>query len=290
MERRTLFPGKILPLMLVAPQLALTIVFFLWPALLALKEAVTASDPFGTSTLFVGLANFSALFTDPQYWAAVGRTAFFCAAVTFAAMFLGLLLANFADRNLRGIKWYRTLLIWPYAMAPALSAVVFLFLADPQIGLIGRHLGSRWNYALNGDQAMGLVIAASAWKQVSYNFIFYVAALQGVPKTLVEAAMLDGARGLTKFRTIIWPLLRPTTMFLLVVNLVYAAFDTFGTIFALTGGGPAGATETLVVKVYEDGYIGNDIGGSAAQSVALMILVIALVGLQFRLLGRREPK
>jgi sn-glycerol 3-phosphate transport system permease protein len=287
MDRRTIFPGKLLPILLIAPQLVLTVVFFLLPAFRAVEEAVTATDPFGTSTLFVGIDNFATLFTDPQYWTAVWRTVFFCAAVSAIAMGLGLLFANFADRNLRGAKWYRTLLIWPYAVAPALSAVVFIFLADPQIGLIGRHLGSWWNYGLNGAQAMGLVIAASAWKQVSYNFIFYLAALQGIPRSLVEAATLDGARGWTRFRTIIWPLLRPTTMFLLVVNLVYAAFDTFGTILALTGGGPAGATETLVVKVYEDGYIGNDIGGAAAQSVALMVLVIALVTLQFRALGKR---
>jgi sn-glycerol 3-phosphate transport system permease protein len=287
MDRRTIFPGKLLPILLIAPQLALTIVFFLLPAFRALEESVTATDPFGTSTLFVGVDNFVTLFTDPQYWTAVWRTVFFCAAVSAIAMGLGLLFAYFADRNLRGAKWYRTLLIWPYAVAPALSAVVFIFLADPQIGLIGRHLGAGWNYGLNGNQAMGLVIAASAWKQVSYNFIFYLAALQGIPRSLIEAATLDGARGFTRFRSIIWPLLRPTTMFLLVVNLVYAAFDTFGTILALTGGGPAGATETLVVKVYEDGYIGNDIGGAAAQSVALMVLVIALVTLQFRALGKR---
>jgi sn-glycerol 3-phosphate transport system permease protein len=287
MERRTLFPGRLLPIALMAPQLLLTFIFFLWPAARAIEESVTAANAFGTDTLFVGFDNFAALFTDSQYWSSVGRTLFFCAAVSLVAMTLGLLFANFADRNLRGKNWYRTFFIWPYAVAPALSAVVWVFLADPQIGLIGRYLGPNWNYGLNGNQAMGLVIAASAWKQVSYNFIFYLAALQSIPRSLVEAATLDGARGFTRFRTIIWPLLWPTTMFLLVVNLVYAAFDTFGTIYALTGGGPAGATETLVVKVYEDGYIGNDIGGSAAQSVALMVLVVALVSLQFKFLNRR---
>jgi sn-glycerol 3-phosphate transport system permease protein len=287
MDRRTIFSGWALPLALVAPQLGLTCIFFLWPAARAVQEAVTASDPFGTANIFVGLANFMALFADPEYWAAIGRTVFFCAAVSAIAMALGLLLAVFAERVITGRHWYRTLLIWPYAIAPALTAVLFVFLFDPTIGLIGRHLGAHWNYGLNGHQAMALVIAASAWKQVSYNFIFYVAALQTVPRSLIEAATLDGAGALKRFRSIVWPILFPTTMFLLVVNLVYAAFDTFGLIYALTGGGPAGATETLVVKVYEDGYVGNDIGGSAAQSVVLMVLVMALVALQFRFLGRQ---
>jgi len=287
MDRRTIFPGWLQPIALVAPQLVLTFVFFLWPAARALEEAVTSTDAFGTSVIFVGLGNFRALFADPQYWAAIGITVFFCAAVAVIAMGLGLGLANFAARDIAGRGWYRTLLIWPYAVAPALAAVVWVFLMDPQIGLLGRHMGAGWNYGINGGQALGLVIAASAWKQVSYNFIFYLAAFGGIPRSLVEAAALDGARGFTRFRTIIWPLLMPTTMFLLVVNLVYAAFDTFGTIYALTGGGPAGATETLVVKVYEDGFIGNDIGGSAAQSVVLMVLVVGLVSLQFRFLGRR---
>ncbi|MDE8345883.1 MAG: ABC transporter permease subunit [Acidocella sp.] len=288
MDRRTIFRGKLLPILLVAPQLALTIVFFLWPAGQAIHEALTATNAFGTATIFVGLDNFTALFTDPEYWQSVWRTLGFGAAVSFIAMFLGLFFASFADRNLRGQGWYRAMLTWPYAMAPALSAVVWVFLADPQIGLIGRHLGQGWNYGLNGGQAMGLVIMASAWKQVSYNFIFYLAAMQAIPRSLIEAATLDGAGGVVRLRTIIWPLLWPTTMFLLVVNLVYAAFDTFGTIYALTGGGPAGATETLVVKVYEDGYIANDIGGSAAQSVALMVLVVTLVSLQWRFIGQRR--
>jgi sn-glycerol 3-phosphate transport system permease protein len=272
---------------LLTPQLALTCIFFLWPAARALQEAVTATDPFGTANIFVGAANFVALFADPQYWAAIWRTVFFCAAVSGIAMALGLVLAVFADRVIAGRHLYRTLLIWPYAIAPALTAVLFVFLFDPAVGLIGRHLGPRWNYGLNGNQAMGLAICASAWKQVSYNFIFYVAALQAVPRSLVEAATLDGANGFKRFQTILWPMLFPTTMFLLVVNLVYAAFDTFGLIYALTQGGPAGATETLVVKVYEDGYVGNDIGGSAAQSVVLMVLVMTLVALQFRFLGRQ---
>jgi sn-glycerol 3-phosphate transport system permease protein len=286
LERRTIFPGVWLPVLLVAPQLVLTGVFFLWPAFEAVVEAVTATDPFGTSTVFVGWANFSALFADSQYLAAIWRTVVFCVLVSVLAMAAGILFAYFADRELRGRNWYRTLLIWPYAVAPALAAVVWVFMMDPQIGIFGRHFGAGWNYALNGGQAFGLVIGASAWKQVSYDFIFYLAALQSIPKSLIEAATLDGARGFTRFRTIIWPMLLPTTFFLLVVNLVYAAFDTFSLILALTGGGPGTATETMVVKVYQDGYVGNDIGGSAAQSVVLMVLIVALTSVQFRLLGR----
>jgi len=288
LERRTIFPGVALPLAMVAPQLLLTAVFFLWPAAKAMQEAVTATDPFGTSTIFVGFDNFAALFSDSEYLAAIFRTVVFCAAVSLIAMAAGLLFAYFADRDLRGKTWYRSLLIWPYAIAPALAAALWVFIMDPQIGIFGRHFGAGWNYALNGSQAMGLVIGASAWKQVSYDFIFYLAALQSIPKSLVEAATLDGARGFTRFRTIIWPLLLPTTFFLMVVNLVYAAFDTFSLILALTGGGPGTATETLVLKVYEDGYVGNDIGGSAAQSVVLMILIIALTSVQFRVLGQKR--
>jgi sn-glycerol 3-phosphate transport system permease protein len=286
LERRTIFPGVALPFCLVAPQLLLTAVFFLWPAAKAMQEAVTATDPFGTSTIFVGLDNFKALFTDSQYLAAIWRTVVFCLCVSLIAMAGGVLFATFADRQLRGVTWYRSLLIWPYAIAPALAAVLWVFMMDPQIGLFGRHFGTGWNYALNGGQALALVIGASAWKQVSYDFIFYLAALQSIPKSLIEAATLDGARGLTRCRTMVWPLLLPTTLFLLVVNLVYAAFDTFSLILALTGGGPGTATETLVVKVYQDGYVGNDIGGSAAQSVVLMILIVALTAVQFRVLGR----
>ncbi len=274
-------------MLLVTPQLLLTVVFFLWPAAEAVMEAVTATDPFGTSTVFVGFDNFLGLFSDPQYLEAIWRTVVFCGLVNLVAMAAGILFAYFADKELRGRNWYRTLLIWPYAIAPALAAVVWVFMMDPQIGIFGRHFGAGWNYALNGGQAMGLVIGASAWKQVSYDFIFYLAALQSIPKSLVEAATLDGARGFTRFRTIIWPMLLPTTFFLIVVNLVYAAFDTFSLILALTGGGPGNATETMVVKVYQDGYVGNDVGGSAAQSVVLMLLIIALTSVQFRVLGRK---
>ena len=291
MERRTVFHGRLLPALLVLPQLLLTVFFFLWPAGEAIWYSATVQDPFGQSAVFVGLANFSALFGDPLYLQAIARTALFCAAVAALSMSTALLLALFADRRIRGRTVYRTLLVWPYAVAPAMSAVLWLFLLNPRIGLFGRWLnahGLDWDYHINGFQALLMVVLASAWKQVSYNFIFFLAGLQSIPRAVLEAARMDGARGWSLFRAMIFPLLAPTTFFLLVVNLVYAAFDTFGTIWALTGGGPAQATETLVVRVYRDGMVNQDLGGSSAESVVLMLAVIALTALQFRFLGRRS--
>ncbi|MBO0711420.1 MAG: sn-glycerol-3-phosphate ABC transporter permease UgpA [Acetobacteraceae bacterium] len=291
MDRRTIFPHRVLPALFVAPQLLLTVLFFLWPAAEAIWSSTTVEDPFGQRSVFVGFDNFSALFADPLYRQSVLRTIGFCAAVSALSMAAALVLATVADREIRGRAIYRTLLIWPYAVAPAIAAVLWLFLLNPRIGLVGRWLnaaGFDWNYYLNGWQALLMVIGASAWKQVSYNFIFFLAGLQSIPRAVIEAARMDGARGWRRFRTITFPLLLPTTFFLIVVNLVYAAFDSFGTIWALTQGGPAKATETLVVKVYRDGYLNADIGSSAAQSVVLMAGVIALTALQFRFLGRRS--
>jgi len=291
MERRTVFPGRVLPLLLVAPQLLLTAVFFLWPAGQAVWSSTIRQDAFGLRSVFVGVENFTDLFTDPLYRDSIGRTAFFCAAVAGLAISVALLLAVFADREIRGRGWYRTLLIWPYAIAPAVAAVLWLLVLHPQIGLLGRWLnrhGVAWDYKLQSAQAMGVVVLASAWKQVSYNFIFILAGLQSIPRAVTEAARMDGARGWRRFRTITLPLLGPTMAFLLVVNLVYAAFDTFGTIQALTGGGPGKATETLVVKVYRDGVVNLDLGSSSAQSVILMVAVVALTLIQFRFLGRRR--
>ena len=291
MERRTVFPGRVLPLLLVAPQLLLTAVFFLWPAGQAVWSSTIRQDAFGLRSVFVGVENFTDLFTDPLYRDSIGRTAFFCAAVAGLAISVVLLLAVFADREIRGRGWYRTLLIWPYAIAPAVAAVLWLLVLHPQIGLLGRWLnrhGVAWDYKLQSAQAMGVVVLASAWKQVSYNFIFILAGLQSIPRAVTEAARMDGARGWRRFRSITLPLLGPTMAFLLVVNLVYAAFDTFGTIQALTGGGPGKATETLVVKVYRDGVVNLDLGSSSAQSVILMVAVVALTLIQFRFLGRRR--
>ena len=290
MERRTIFEQRWLPAALIAPQLALTVFFFLWPAGQAVLSSVQSEDPFGLSTQFVGLDNFVSLFEDELYLDTIRRTVVFCACTAVLSMGLALLLAVFADREIGGRGVYRTLLIWPYAVAPAIAAVLWVLLMHPQIGLVGGWLNRRglgWDYKLNGTQAMAMVILASAWKQVSYNFIFFLAGLQSIPRAVIEAARMDGARGWRRFRTITLPLLAPTIFFLLVVNLVYAAFDTFGTIQALTQGGPGKDTETLVVKVYRDGVINLDIGSSAAQSVVLMVGVIALTALQFRFLGKR---
>jgi sn-glycerol 3-phosphate transport system permease protein len=290
MDRRTTFEGWALPLLLVAPQLLLTVFFFYWPAGQAIWSSMTAEDPFGQGSVFVGVANFTDLFSDPLYLAAAVRTVFFCLAVSILAMGAALGLAVFADREIRGRGIYRALLIWPYAIAPALSAILFLFILNPQVGLLGRWLnrhGMAWDYHLDGNQAMTMVILASAWKQVSYNFIFFLAGLQSIPRAVTEAARMDGARGWRRFRTITFPLLAPTTFFLLVVNVVYAAFDTFGTIFALTQGGPGQDTTTLVIKVYRDGMINQDIGSSSAQSVVLMVGVIVVTAVQFRFMNRR---
>jgi sn-glycerol 3-phosphate transport system permease protein len=291
MDRNTTFDGWLLPALLVLPQLLLTSFFFLWPAAEAMWSSLTTTDPFGQGSVFVGLDNFTGLFGDPLYLQSIRRTVMFCATVSILAMSVALVLAVFADHEIRGRVIYRTLLIWPYAVAPAMAAVLWLFLLHPQFGLVGRWLnahGFDWDYHVNGKQAFALVSFASAWKQVSYDFIFFLAGLQSIPRAVIEAARMDGARGWYRFRTIIFPLLRPTTVFLLVVNLVYAAFDTFGTIWALTQGGPGKDTETLVIKVYRDGMVNQDIGGSAAQSVVLMLGVIVLTALQFRFLGRSK--
>lgn len=278
-------------MLLVAPQLALTAVFFLWPAGQAIWSSMTRQDAFGLRTEFVGLENFTDLLADPLYRDSIGRTAFFCAAVASLAMVVALVLAVFADQEIRGRATYRTMLIVPYAIAPAVAAVLWILVLHPQIGLLGRWLnrhGVPWDYRLRDGQAMGVIVLASAWKQVGYDFIFFLAGLQSIPRSVVEAARMDGSRGWRRFRTITLPLLTPTVFFLLVVNLVYAAFETFGTIQALTGGGPGKATETLVVKVYRDGVVNLDLGSSSAQSVVLMVTIILLTVLQFQVLGRRR--
>jgi sn-glycerol 3-phosphate transport system permease protein len=290
MDRRTVFNGRLLPVVLLLPQLLLTFFFFYWPAGEAVWSSLITQDAFGQGFVYVGLDNFVDLFTDSLYLDSIRRTVFFCLAVSILAMGIALGLAVFADRSIAGRGVYRTLLIWPYAIAPAMSAVLFLFVLNPRIGLLGRwlnHHGIPWDYTLNGDQAMLMTVSASAWKQVSYNFIFFLAGLQSIPGAVTEAARMDGAKGWHRFRTITFPLLAPTTFFLLVVNVVYAAFDTFGTIYALTQGGPGKDTETLVIKVFRDGVINQDIGSSSAQSVVLMAGVIAVTMVQFRFMGRR---
>jgi sn-glycerol 3-phosphate transport system permease protein len=290
LDRKVVFNQKLLPYLLLLPQMAITIVFFFWPAGQAVWFAFLRQDAFGIRTTFVGFENFADLFADPLYLDTIRNTAVFSAGVTVIALAVALLLAVLADRQIKGAGGYRTLLIWPYAIAPAIAAVLWIFLFHPSIGLIGRALndaGLPFDYKLNGNQAMLVVILASAWKQVSYNFIFFLAGLQSIPKAVLEAAAIDGARAMRRFWTIIFPLLSPTTFFLLVVNLVYAFFDTFGVIDALTKGGPAKATETLIYRAYVDGRVNLDLGSSSAQSVVLMIVVILLTAIQFRYVERR---
>jgi sn-glycerol 3-phosphate transport system permease protein len=289
-EKRVVFRSAWLPYALVAPQIAVTIVFFFWPAVQAGWYSLQLQDAFGERTQFVGLANFAALFTDANYLYSFRVTAVFSVLVAATGIAVALLLAAMADRVIRGALAYRTLLIWPYAVAPAVAGVLWLFLFAPSIGVITfalRSIGVHWDWLLQGDQAMLLVVIAAAWKQISYNFLFFLAGLQSIPRSLIEAAAIDGAGPGRRFWTIVFPLLSPTAFFLLVVNIVYAFFDTFGVIDATTQGGPAGATQILVYKVYYDGVKGADLGGSSAQSVILMAIVIALTVVQFRYVERK---
>ncbi|MEM9144550.1 MAG: sn-glycerol-3-phosphate ABC transporter permease UgpA [Pseudomonadota bacterium] len=289
-QRRTGFRGTLLPLMLVAPQLVITVLFFIWPAAQALEQGFYIEDAFGFSREWVGLANYRELFDDPRYLASFWRTLIFGAAVTGLAMAIALILALAANRVLRLALAYRTLLIWPYAVAPALAGVIWYFLLNPSVGIYANWMaaaGVEWNHYADGNQALALVIAASVWKQISYNFLFFLAGLQSIPRSLIEAAAIDRAGPWTRFWTITLPLLSPTTFFLLVVNLVYAFFDTFATIHATTSGGPVDATTTLVYRVYSTGFVGQDYGASAAQSVVLMALVILMTTVQFRYVERR---
>ena len=290
MEKRARFRSAWLPYALVAPQIGVTLVFFFWPAAQALWQSLLVQDAFGTQTEFVWFDNFKSLFHDPLYLASFGTTAEFSLLVAGSAMAIALVLAIFADRVVRGARWYRTLLVWPYAVSAVVSGVLWMFLFSPSIGLISSaldHLGLHWNHFANSGQAMALIVIASVWKQVSYNFLFFLAGLQSIPKSLIEAAAIDGAGPLRRLRDIVLPLLSPTSFFLLVVNIVYAFFDTFAIIDVTTQGGPGNDTVILVYKVYMDGFKGQDFGGSAAQSVVLMAIVIGLTVLQFRYVEKK---
>jgi sn-glycerol 3-phosphate transport system permease protein len=290
MLKRVHFPTSVLPYLLVAPQIIITLVFFIWPATQAVYQSFLIEDAFGLSTEFVWLENYIYILGDEQYRNAFGRTIYFSAAVAFLSMSMALVLAGFADRVIRGATAYRTLLIWPYAVAPVLAGALWVFMFNPTIGIFPYLLdfvGYNWNHYLNGGEAMFLVIMAAAWKQIAYNFLFYLAAMQSIPRSIVEAAAIDGAGPIRRFVTIVFPLISPTTFFLLVVNAVYAFFDTFGIIHAVTSGGPAGSTTTLVYKVFSDGFIGLDLGGSAAQSVILMFLVVGMTVVQFRYIEKK---
>jgi sn-glycerol 3-phosphate transport system permease protein len=290
MEKRTQFPAGWLPYALVAPQLAVTVVFFIWPAAQALWQSLLVQDAFGLNTEFVWFENFKVLFDDQLYLESFKVTALFSVLVATFALGISLVLAACCDHVLRGARVYQTLIIWPYAVAPAIAAVLWAFMFNPTIGILAyglKSIGYDWNHLLNGGQAMTLVVVSSVWKQVSYNFLFFLAGLQSIPKSMMEAAAIDGAGPVKRFLTIAFPLLSPTSFFLLVVNLVYAFFDTFGIIDAATQGGPSRSTEILVYKVFHDGFKGLDLGGSAAQSVILMAIVIALTVVQFRYVERK---
>jgi sn-glycerol 3-phosphate transport system permease protein len=290
MEKRVRFHSRWLPYALVAPQIAITVIFFFWPALQALYQSFLIQDAFGTSTEFVGFDNFKDLFRNDAYLASFRVTAVFSVAVAFFGLTISLGLAALADRVIRGANAYKALLVWPYAVAPAVAAVLWLFLFSPTLGVVAHwlvRLGVDWNPLLDGTDALILIIVASVWKQISYNFLFFLAGLQSIPKSLIEAAAIDGAGPVKRFVTIVFPLLSPTTFFLLVINIIYAFIETFAIVDAATGGGPAQATSILVYKVYHDGFKGLDLGGSAAQSVVLMVILITLTVFQFRFLEKK---
>ncbi|MBY3214846.1 sn-glycerol-3-phosphate ABC transporter permease UgpA [Rhizobium laguerreae] len=288
--KRTVFPNKLLPYLLIAPQIFVTVVFFLWPAATAFWQSFLRQDAFGFKTSFVWFENYRRLFADPIYINAFGHTLIFAILVTVLSTSIALLLAAAAMRVLRTSRIYSTLLIWPYAVAPAIAGILWWFMFNPSIGIVAyilRAMGINWNHLINPDHAMVLIVIAATWKQISYNFLFFLAALQSVPRSLQEAGAIDGAGPVKRFWTIVFPLISPTTFYLIVINIVYAMFDTFGIIHATTQGGPARATEILVYKVYFDGFIGLNLGSSAAQSVILMVIVIALTAVQFRFIERR---
>jgi sn-glycerol 3-phosphate transport system permease protein len=290
MQKQSVFTSRWLPFALIAPQLVIVLVFFYWPAGQAVRQSFLLQDAFGLSTTFIWFENYRDLLSEPEYFATIVRTFVFAFAIAMSSLSLALLFAVMADKPLRGVALYRTLLIWPYAVAPPVAGVLWVFMLNPSLGVLARGLremGVDWNPLLDGNQAALLVILASAWKQISYNFLFFLAGLQSIPKSVHEAAAIDGARPRRRFWTVTFPLLTPTIFFLIVVNIVYAFFDTFGVIDTMTRGGPAKATETLVYKVYVDGLLGGNLGSSAAQSVILMGLVIVLTAIQFRFVERK---
>src|SRR3954468_5455859 len=290
MEKSAVFNNRLLPYLLLIPQLIITFIFFYWPASQAIWQSFLREDAFGLSSEFVGLENYTALFAQPEYYKEMLTTAVFSSVVALLSLSIALLLATQADKSLKAAQVYKTLMIWPYAVAPAVAGVLWFFMFHPSLGTLARPLrlmGFNWNPLLNGNHAMALVVMAAVWKQIAYNFLFFLAGLQSIPRSVLEAGAIDGAGPLRRFWTITFPLLSPTTFFLLVVNVVYVFFDTFGIIDAVTSGGPAGSTTTMVYKVYADGRLGGDLGSSAAQSVVLMVIVIALTAVQFRYVERK---
>jgi sn-glycerol 3-phosphate transport system permease protein len=291
MVKRSIFTSRTLPYLLITPQVLVTLTFFYWPAAQGLLQSLMLSDPFGQRSRFVWFDNFIRIFSDQLYLKAIGITLGFSLATALTAITIGLFIASMANRALRAKAVIRTMLIWPYAVAPAISGILWLFLLHPSFGVVAfflkRRLGIDWNPVLNGNDALVMVVLASSWKQISYNFVFFMAGMQAIPHSLVEAAAMDGAGPFRRFWAITFPLLSPTLFFLMVMNIIYAFFETFGVIHTVTQGGPGGATTTLVYKVYQDGFIGLNLGSSAAQSVVLMALIIMITVLQFRYVERK---
>ena len=291
MIKRSFFTSKLLPYFLILPQFLVTVTFFYWPALQGLAQSVMRSDPFGQHSTFIWLENFIALFTDPLYLKSIGTTLFFSASVATVSISVGLFIATMANRALKAKAVIRTMLVWPYAVAPAISGILWLFLLHPSYGVVAiaikRWLGLDWNPVLEGKDALFMVVMASAWKQISYNFVFFIAGMQAIPGSLIEAAAMDGASPFRRFWKITLPLLSPTLFFVTVMNIIYSFFETFGVIHMMTQGGPGGATNILVYKVYQDGFIGLDLGSSAAQSIVLMTLIIVITVLQFKYVERK---
>ena len=290
MNQRVTFRGWWLPILLIAPQVLISVIFFFYPAGQAIWQSLFIPDPFGLSSVFVGLGNFEFLFSDKFYRASFVTTAVFSILVTLCSMIPALFLAVMADRLIKGSGTYRTMLIWPYAVAPAIAGVLWLFMFNTRVGVVSWYLGQLgydWNHVLNGGEAMGLVVIASAWGRISYNFLFFLAALQAVPRSVIEAAAIDGARFWKRFWTVVLPLLSPTAFFLLVVNIVYSFFETFGVIHTITSGGPQQSTTILVYKVFADGFVGQDLGSSAAHSVVLLFVVGLLTVIQFKYIEKK---
>jgi sn-glycerol 3-phosphate transport system permease protein len=291
MIKRSFFTSKFLPYFLILPQFLVTATFFYWPALQGLAQSVMRSDPFGQHSTFIWFDNFIALFIDPLYLKSIGTTLFFSASVAAVSISIGLFIATMANRALRAKALIRTMLVWPYAVAPAISGILWLFLLHPSYGVVAigikRWLGLDWNPVLDGKDALFMVVMASAWKQISYNFVFFIAGMQAIPGSLIEAAAMDGASPFRRFWKITLPLLSPTLFFVTVMNIIYSFFETFGVIHMMTQGGPGGATNILVYKVYQDGFIGLDLGSSAAQSIVLMTLIIVITVLQFKYVERK---
>src|ERR1700709_582782 len=290
MEKSAVFNSKLLPYLLLIPQLIITFVFFYWPASQAVWQSFLREDAFGLSSEFIGFENYQALFAQPEYYKSMLTTAVFSSLVAVLSLSIALLFATQADKNLKAAPVCKTFMIWPYAVAPAVAGVLWFFMFHPSLGTLARPLrlmGFDWNPLLNGTPAMILVVMAAVWKHISYNCLFCLAGLQSIPKSVIEAGAIDGAGPMRRFWTIVFPLLSPTTFFLLVVNTVYAFFHTLGIIDTATEGGPNSATQTLVYKVFQDGKAGTDLGGSAAQSVVLMVIVIALTAIQFRYVERK---